>query len=176
MRTATDRDAVPVLVVMGVSGSGKSTVARLLAERLDWPLLEGDEMHPPANIAKMAAGYRLTDADRGPWLARIRAWIDGQIARGEPAVVTCSALKRAYRDVLRDPRVVFVHLTGTPELLRARLVARRDHFMPAGLLDSQLADLEPPGPDEQAISLDVGAADPPALAEQILAALALASG
>lgn len=161
---------------MGVSGSGKSTVARLLAERLDWPLLEGDEMHPPANIAKMAAGHRLTDADRGPWLARIRAWIDGQIARGEPAVVTCSALKRAYRDVLRDPRVVFVHLTGTPELLRARLVARRDHFMPAGLLDSQLADLEPPGPDEQAISLDVGAADPPALAEQILAALALASG
>ena len=145
----------PVLVLMGVAGSGKSTVGRLLAARLGWDLGEGDELHPAANIAKMAAGQPLTDIDRGPWLRRVRQWIDQRIAEGRPGIITCSALKRAYRDVLRDPHVVFVHLTGPRTVLAARLDARHGHFMPAALLDSQLATLEPPADDEQAITVDI---------------------
>ncbi|MDT4918779.1 MAG: gluconokinase [Pseudonocardiales bacterium] len=139
-----------VAVLMGVAGSGKSTVGALLAARLGWPFQEGDLLHPPANIAKMADGRPLTDDDRAPWLARVREWIAGH----EDGVVSCSALKRSYRDVLRDERVTFVHLTATREQLLARLTTRQGHFMPAALLDSQLADLEPPGPDERAVTVD----------------------
>lgn len=162
----------PILVVMGVAGSGKSTVGQLLAERLGWDFGEGDELHPPANVAKMAAGQRLTDVDRAPWLARVRTWIDEQVAAGRPGVITCSALTRSYRDVLREPHVVFVHLAGARDLLTARLAARRGHFMPLALLDSQLADLEPPGPDERAITVDLDTA-PADQVEQIMSALAL---
>lgn len=145
---------------MGVSGSGKSTVAGLLAERLGWDFAEGDEMHPPANVAKMQAGRPLTDEDRAPWLATVRAWIDGQIAAGRSGVVTCSALKRSYRDVLRAPDVRFVHLSGPESLLAQRIGARSGHFMPSGLLRSQLDALEPLQPDEAGIVVDIAA--PPA--------------
>jgi gluconokinase/shikimate kinase len=145
----------PVLVIMGVSGGGKSTVAGLLAGSLGWDLAEGDDMHPAANIAKMAAGHPLDDADRWPWLARVAEWIRAHTADGRPGIVTCSALKRSYRDKLRDPSVVFVYLAGSRELIARRLAARQGHFMPAALLDSQFAVLEPPGPDEQAITVDV---------------------
>jgi carbohydrate kinase (thermoresistant glucokinase family) len=145
-----------ILVLMGVSGSGKSTVGALLAGRLGWPFEEGDDLHPPENVAKMHAGHPLTDDDRRPWLARIRAWMDEREAAGDNGIVTCSALKRSYRDALRDERVVFVYLAGRRDLLLDRLRARQGHFMPASLLDSQLADLEPPGDDEQAIRIDIG--------------------
>jgi len=147
--------AEPVLVVMGVSGCGKSTVAGLLAGRLGWDLAEGDDMHPAANIAKMSAGHPLDDADRWPWLARIAEWIHTRTTAGRPGIVTCSALKRSYRDMLRGPSVVFVYLAGSRELIARRLTARHGHFMPAALLDSQFATLEPPGPDEQAITVDI---------------------
>ena len=142
---------------MGVSGSGKSTVGSVLAARLNWDLADGDTLHPAANIAKMAAGQPLTDADRRPWLLQVRRWIDQHVADGQPGIITCSALKRAYRDVLPDPHAVFVHLLGSRELLAARLEARHGHFMPAALLDSQLADLEPPEDDEQALAIDIAA-------------------
>lgn len=152
-----------VLVVMGVSGSGKSTVAARLAERLGWDVQEGDDLHPPANVAKMHSGHPLTDEDRWPWLDAVAAWIRAHVDAGEPGVITCSALRRVYRDRLRrgadDPTVVFVHVTGSRELLAARLAARTGHFMPPGLLDSQLATLEMPDPDENVITLD--AAEPP---------------
>ena len=130
----------------------------MLADELGWEYCEGDDLHPAANVAKMAAGHALTDDDRRPWLAQVRAWIDERVRAGQPGVITCSALKRAYRDVLRDGHVVFAHLSGTREQLLTRLAARHGHFMPATLLDSQLADLEPPGPDEQAITIDIGPA------------------
>jgi len=145
----------PVLVLMGVSGCGKSTVAGLLAGQLGWDLAEGDDMHPAANIAKMSAGMPLDDADRWPWLARVAEWIRTRTTEGRPGVVTCSALKRSYRDVLRGPSVVFVYLAGSRELIARRLTARHGHFMPVALLDSQFATLEPPGPDEQAITVDI---------------------
>lgn len=152
-----DRNPPPgtILVLMGVSGCGKSTVAGLLAGRLGWDLAEGDDMHPVANIAKMSAGESLTDADRWPWLARVADWIHAEAAAGRSGVVTCSALKRSYRDVLRGPGVTFVHLAGPRELIARRLATRHGHFMPAGLLDSQYATLEPPGPDEQAITIAI---------------------
>jgi gluconokinase len=145
----------PVLVIMGVSGCGKSTVAGLLAGRLGWDLAEGDDMHPAANIAKMSAGKPLDDADRWPWLARVAEWINTHATEGRPGVVTCSALKRSYRDVLRGPNVVFVFLSGSRELIARRLAARHGHFMPPTLLDSQFAALEPPDPDEQAITTEI---------------------
>jgi len=163
-----------IIVLMGVSGCGKSTIGGLLAGRLGWPLAEGDDLHPAENVAKMAAGHPLDDTDRAPWLARIRAWIDGRLAAGESGLVTCSALKRRYRDVLRGQQgdVVFVYLHGTREQLLARLTARQGHFMPASLLDSQLADLEPPEPDERAVQIDIG--PPPAVqADAIVEKLAL---
>ena len=162
----------PVLVVMGVTGSGKSTVAGVLAGRLGWDLGEGDDLHPPENVAKMAAGHPLTDDDRWPWLARVREWIDAHITAGQPAVISCSALKRSYRDVLRGPHVLFVHLSGPRDVLAARLATRHGHFMPAQLLDSQFADLEPPGEDEQALTVDVGPS-PAAQAATIADRLAL---
>jgi gluconokinase len=153
---AGPRPVQPVLVIMGVSGSGKSTVAGLLAGRLGWDLAEGDDMHPPANVAKMAAGHPLDDDDRRPWLAKIAAWIREHTDAGRPGIVTCSALKRSYRDILRGEHVVFVHLAGSHDQIAQRLAARHGHFMPAGMLDSQIATLESPGPDENAITVDLG--------------------
>ena len=141
---------------MGVAGSGKTTIGRALATALGWSFRDADEFHPPANRAKMAAGQPLTDADRAPWLAAIRAHIDDQLARGENAVVTCSALKERYRSQLvADPaRVKLVHLTGDPALLEARIAGRRDHFMKPEMLASQLAALEPP---HDALTVDIAA-------------------
>jgi len=144
-----------VLVLMGVSGSGKSRLAGLLAGRLGWDLEEGDDLHPPENIAKMASGQPLTDADRWPWLARVGEWISQHTEASQCGLITCSALKRIYRDLLRDERVVFVHLAASRELIANRLAVRQGHFMPAVLLDSQFATLEPPGPDELAVTIDV---------------------
>jgi carbohydrate kinase (thermoresistant glucokinase family) len=168
--------APPVLVVMGVSGSGKTTVARPLAERLGWPFKEGDDLHPPANIAKMKAGVPLTDADRAPWLAAIAAWIDGQAAAGEAGVVTCSALKRAYRASLTAgrPQVRIVYLRGSQAVIAARLARRRHHFMPPSLLASQFADLEEPGADEHPIVIDIDQSVE-AQVEEIVAAVAAAT-
>lgn len=162
------------LVVMGVSGAGKSTVAQLLAHRLGWTMAEADRMHPPANIGKMAAGTPLTDADRLPWLAAIRDWIGEQAAAGRPAVVACSALKRSYRDLLRGAaaRVRFVFLDGDRELIAARLRLRTGHFMPATLLDSQFRDLEPLGADEDGITVDLRHT-PDRMVDEALTALGL---
>ena len=131
---------------MGVSGCGKSTVGRLLAEALGGDFAEGDAFHPAANVAKMAAGNPLDDDDRGPWLAAMTAAIGGWSRKGTPTVLSCSALKQCYRDTLRGDAldVVFVHLAGSRETIAARLAARLDHYMPAGLLDSQFAALEAP--------------------------------
>lgn len=145
-----------VLVLMGVSGSGKSTVVGGLADRLGWDVAEGDDLHSSANVAKMAAGHPLTDADREPWLASVAVWIDEHLQSGRDGIVTCSALRRRYRDVLRRDGVVFVHLRGTRDQLEQRLAGRRGHYMPAALLDSQLAALEPPDPDEHALVVDLG--------------------
>jgi gluconokinase len=146
-----------IAVVMGVSGSGKTTAARGVAQREGWRLVEGDEFHPPANVAKMHAGLPLTDEDRWPWLEAIAREIDGMRARGEQAVVACSALKRAYRDILIGARadVVLVYLQGSKELIATRLVARTGHFMSPTLLDSQFATLEEPGEDERPIVVSI---------------------
>lgn len=162
-----------VLVVMGVSSAGKTSLATRLQQRLGWTFQEGDRLHPPENVAKMRAGVPLTDADRWPWLDRIAAWIGERIAAGENAIVTCSALKRIYRDRVRQGRagVRFAYLHGDPALLASRAAARQHEYMPASLLASQLATLEPPGADEPAIWLDV-ARPPDELAEQTIAALA----
>jgi carbohydrate kinase (thermoresistant glucokinase family) len=146
-----------IAVVMGVSGSGKTTVAVLLAAALGCPFLEGDDLHPAENIEKMHAGIALTDADRLPWLRSIAERIDFWRARGESGVVTCSALKRSYRDILigSRPDVTLVYLEGSYDLIRRRMVARHEHFMPVGLLDSQFATLEAPVPDEHAITVGI---------------------
>jgi gluconokinase len=163
-----------VLVVMGVSGCGKSTVGALLAGLLGWPFEEGDALHPAANVEKMAAGHPLTDEDRKPWLALVSRWIDQRLDAGGDGIVTCSALKRSYRDVLdhRHRGVLFVHLAGDRATLAARLAVRQGHFMPPGLLDSQFADLEPPAADEPAITLDVGPT-PAELVQQLVDRLGL---
>ncbi|HEY1972558.1 MAG TPA: gluconokinase [Pseudonocardia sp.] len=160
------------LVLMGVSGSGKSTVAGVLAGQLGWDLAEGDDMHPAANVAKMAADHPLTDEDRWPWLDRVAGWIRAHTEAGRPGVITCSALRRSYRDVLRGERVVFVLLAGEFEQIKARLSARHGHFMPADLLQSQFDTLEPLGPDECALSVDIGPS-PTELAEEIIKRLRL---
>ena len=147
-----------VLVVMGVSGSGKSTVAALLAAALGCQFQEGDDLHPRANVEKMRSGTPLTDADRMPWLRKIAEEIDGWRARGECGVLTCSALKRSYRDVIIGDRhdVALVYMKGSRELIHQRMVARHEHFMPVALLDSQFATLEEPTPDEHPIIVDIG--------------------
>ncbi|MCM3779672.1 gluconokinase [Microbacterium hydrocarbonoxydans] len=145
----------PVLVLMGVAGTGKSTVAAMLAGRLGWTFEEGDDLHPEANVKKMASGDPLTDDDRWPWLDRIAEWIDERIAAGEPGIITCSALKRSYRDVLRRDAVTFVHFVGDRELILERMLRRQGHFMPTTLLDSQFATLEPLGADEKAIEVAI---------------------
>ena len=148
-----------VLVMMGVSGSGKTTVGEALARRLGWPFQEGDDFHPPENIARMKAGRPLTDADRAPWLARVETWISGQLASGDSGVITCSALRRSYRSALVAGRdgVVLVYLKGTRERMAERLQARRGHFMPPALLASQLATLEEPTRSEHPVVVDIGA-------------------
>jgi carbohydrate kinase (thermoresistant glucokinase family) len=165
-----------VVVVMGVAGSGKTTVAARLAERLGCAFQEGDALHPPENVARMSAGTPLTDADRAPWLARIAACIDGWQGRGTGGVVTCSALKRAYRDIVVGSRdgVRLVHLSGDRALIGQRLGARRGHFMPPALLDTQFATLEPPAADPHTLVLDVAAA-PDELVAAIVAWLEKAS-
>jgi gluconokinase len=142
---------------MGVSGSGKSTVAHGIADTLGWDLIEGDDLHPRENIEKMAAGHPLTDEDRWPWLHRVAAAIGEHVASGRPAVVTCSALKRSYRDLLRRKGVAFVFLRGSSADIGPRLARRALHFMPPALLESQLRTLDPPGPDEHAFVVDVRA-------------------
>jgi gluconokinase len=144
-----------VFVIMGVSGSGKTTVGETLAGRLGWDYAEADAFHSEANLAKMASGQPLDDADREPWLAAIARWIDDRIARGVPGVVTCSALRRAYRDLLRRPQVQIVYLAGAQELIAQRLAARHGHFFPPAMLASQLAALEPPALDEGVIEVDI---------------------
>lgn len=150
-----------IAVIMGVAGCGKSTIARLLATRRGWSVIEGDAFHPRANVEKMSAGIPLTDEDRWPWLRAIAAEIDARRARGESSVVASSALKRAYRVILIGDRadVVLVYLKGSKELISKRLKSRRGHFMPPSLLDSQFATLEEPGPDETPIVLSI---EPPA--------------
>ncbi|KQR62397.1 gluconokinase [Frigoribacterium sp. Leaf172] len=159
--------ADPVLVVMGVSGSGKSTLAALLADELGWDLAEGDDLHPDENVAKMAAGTPLDDDDRAPWLDTVSSWIIEHALAGVPGVITCSALKRRYRDVLREHNVVFVYLRGTRELLGDRMAAREGHFMPTTLLDSQVATLEPPQADERHVVVDAGRAPADEVADVI---------
>lgn len=161
------------ILVMGVSGAGKSTVAAALAGRIGGALVEGDSLHPAANIAAMSAGQPLTDAMRQPWLEAICLHAaDLHRTTGAPVVIACSALKRRYRDLLRDrlPGLGLVHLDGTAEMIQSRLALRTDHFMPPSLLSTQIADLEPPGEDEGAITVDV-AAPPADLLAAILARL-----
>ncbi|MFZ4185516.1 gluconokinase [Streptomyces sp. R02] len=144
-----------VVVVMGVAGTGKTTIGPLLAARLGVPYAEGDDFHPQSNIAKMSAGTPLTDDDRWPWLDAIGDWAQGRAGLG--GVVSCSALKRSYRDRLRAaaPGVVFVHLTGDRALIEARMSHRQGHFMPTALLDSQFATLQPLEPDEAGVAVNV---------------------
>jgi gluconokinase len=154
-----DATTACAVVVMGVSGSGKSTIAERLAARLGWRYEDGDKYHPPANVSKMSAGHPLTDEDRWPWLQAIADEIDRTCKQEERAVVACSALKRAYRDILvhgrNDVRIVF--LNGEQALIAARLAARKGHFMPPGLLTSQFRTLEPPQPDERPITVSIDA-------------------
>jgi len=149
--------AAPLVVVMGVSGSGKSTIGLLVADALGVPFIDGDSLHPIANVTKMAAGNPLTDEDRWPWLALVGEALDDATQTG--LVVACSALKRAYRDAIlaEAPAAVFLHLSGSREVLSARLEGRSGHFMPISLLDSQLATLEEPGDDEPRVVVNVGA-------------------
>jgi gluconokinase len=146
-----------ILVLTGVSGTGKTTVAEALQARLGWPFQEGDALHAPEAVEKMRQGIPLTDEDRWPWLRRVVAVIDQWRAAGTHGLITCSALKRAYRDIIIGHRhdVRLIYLYGSRDLLLARLSGRKGHYMPASLLDSQLAATEPPAPDEAALALDV---------------------
>ncbi|MFI8086795.1 gluconokinase [Streptomyces sp. NPDC086080] len=160
-----------VVVVMGVAGTGKTTIGPLLAARYGVPYAEADDFHPPANITKMSAGTPLTDDDRWPWLDAIGDWAHGRSGLG--GVVSCSALKRSYRDRLRAaaPGVVFVHLTGDRALVEDRMSHRQGHFMPTALLDSQFATLQPLEPDEAGVAVDV-AGSPEEITDRAVAALA----
>lgn len=158
-----------IAVVMGVSGSGKTTVAVLLAAALGCQFQEGDDLHPAANVEKTRGGTPLTDADRWPWLQKIAGEIDDWRARGESGVMTCSALKRSYRDIIigNRPDVTLVYLKGSHDLIRQRMAARHEHFMPVALLDSQFATLREPTPDEHPITVDVGGR-PAEIAEEVV--------
>jgi gluconokinase len=161
-----------IVVVMGVSGSGKSTIAAMLAIRLDWLYEDGDWFHPPANVEKMHSGEPLTDEDRWPWLRAIAAWIDETRRAGGHAVIACSALKRAYRDILVGDRadVRLVYLKGERELIARRMAVRHGHFMPPSLLDSQFAALQEPGADEHPIVVSIEPR-PQAIADRVIAQL-----
>ena len=150
-------DTPPVFIVMGVAGTGKSTIGALLAGRLGWLYAEADDFHPAANVAKMAAGTALTDEDRAPWLDAIGHWMDERAAAGAPGVVSCSGLRRVYRERLRAgrPQVRIVFLEGSRELITRRLAARHGHFMRVEMLDSQFAALEPPQPDEDVTEVSI---------------------
>ena len=171
------RDLIPVLIVCGVSGSGKTTIGTLLAQRLGYVYAEADSFHPPANVAKMAAGHPLDDADRAPWLSAIGKFIDETTTARRPAVVTCSALKHAYRDQLRAgrPNVRLIFLDVAPEIVNERLQARHGHFFPPDLLASQYRDLEAPDPTEHVLRVPVTSPDtqPDAVVDRILADLNL---
>lgn len=171
-RSRLRTEPTTTIIVMGVSGAGKSVVMTALVDRLGWATAEGDDFHPPSNVEKMRAEVALSDEDRWPWLDAIAAWIGEQEAAGRDAIVTCSALRRSYRDRLRrgHPSIRFAHLVVSRDQLATRVAARTDHFMPPSLLDSQLASLEPLSADEPggAFEADV----PPAVtAERIVAAL-----
>lgn len=165
-------DSACALVVMGVSGSGKSTIAEALSRRLGWICDDGDRYHPSANVEKMRSGTPLTDADRIPWLQAIAARIDQACRTGSPLVISCSALKKSYRDILMHGRrdVAVVYLEGSRELIAERLSKRKNHFMPAGLLESQFDSLEPPLPSEHAVTASIDA-PVDAIVERIVAAL-----
>jgi ribose 5-phosphate isomerase A len=171
------RGTPPILVLMGVSGAGKTTIAEHLEARLGWPFEEGDALHPEANVAKMHAGIPLTDADRQPWLESVAAWIDRQRSQRQPGIITCSALKRSYRRIVVGdrPEVRLVYLRGSRDVMASHLARRSGHFMPASLLQSQIDTLEEPGPDEDPLIVDVG---PPAsdVADQIIRRLSQDSG
>lgn len=149
--------AYPPMIVMGVSGSGKSTVGELLAKRLGMKFIDGDDLHPESNRQKMARGYPLNDADRKPWLECIGGMLAASVSAGTPVVIACSALKRSYRDLLRraEPSTLFVHLDGASSLIQHRLDDRSHEYMPPTLLTSQLSTLEALGPDESSITVDV---------------------
>jgi carbohydrate kinase (thermoresistant glucokinase family) len=168
-------DKAAVLVVMGVSGSGKSTIAAMLAHRLQWVYEDADWLHPKANIEKMHHGEPLTDADRWPWLYAIADWIDATRKAGKHGVVACSALKRAYREILIGdrPDVRLVFLKGDQDLIARRIAARSDHFMPAELLDSQFEALEEPKEDERPITVSI-APHPRDIVENIIGKLGIA--
>ena len=169
---------VCALIVMGVSGSGKTTVAELLAKQLGWPFMEGDRLHPPANVEKMRQGIPLTDADRAPWLDRIGEELKSWAAAGKSGVMTCSALKRAYRDRIRAarPDVRFVYLKGSEALIGSRVKARHHEYMPPSLLRSQFDTLEEPTPDERGVvTVDAGGSPDEEVAA-IIAALGLSGG
>jgi carbohydrate kinase (thermoresistant glucokinase family) len=163
-----------VLVLMGVSGCGKTSVAAILAGRLGWSFEEGDVLHPTSNIEKMKSGHPLTDEDRAPWLEKVARWIGERLDAGENGIITCSALKRSYREVInrRGSGVVFVFLAGSKETIAARLAARLGHFMPPRLLDSQFADLEEPASDEPEVRVDIGPV-PDVIADGIMEQLGL---
>jgi ribose 5-phosphate isomerase A len=152
------RGGPPILVIMGVSGAGKSTIAQELSDRLGWVFQEGDALHPEANVAKMHAGIALTDEDRKPWLERVAGWIDVQRGKKQPGIITCSALKRSYRQIVIGdrPEVRLVYLRGGRDLLAGHLAGRQGHFMPPSLLQSQIDTLEEPSADEEPLTVDVG--------------------
>jgi gluconokinase len=163
----------PAILVFGVSGAGKTTVGRMLAERLGWAFLDADDLHPKANVEKMRAGVPLDDADRWPWLDAVGQWIDARAAQGRASVIACSALRRAYRERLRArrPQLRIVYLAGSEALIAHRLEDRTGHYWPASLLPTQFAALEPPAPDEHAVLVDIGP-PPEALVEAIARRLA----
>lgn len=172
--TVPDRDTETLhLVVMGVSGVGKSTIAQNLVNRLGWAFAEGDEFHPKPNVDKMAAGFALVDEDRLPWLESLAAWTRERDAAGQPTVLSCSGHRRSYRDILAEglPGTVFVHLVGDKGMLLSRMNART-HFMPSDLLESQLDTLEPLEADERGVAFDVHPPSPQ-VADDVLTALGL---